>query len=357
MSLDARPPLRPTRRRPRARGLAAAVLLAGSVAWTGVEARDRARPPRATQGAPTAHRVDRAALMAIVRDLSAPALDGRRTGTAGAHRARALISSAFAALGLEPAGTSGYLQPFRFTDRRGDGALPPGGASAPPEIQAANVVGRIPGTRPEAPVFVVTAHFDHLGRRNGRMYPGADDNASGVAALIAVARYFTAHPPEHPLIVAALDAEEMGLRGAEHFVAHPPVPLDRIALNVNLDMVSRSARREVFVAGTHQTPALRPILEDVRRQSAVAVEFGHDRPNRRKGSAEDWTDLSDHGAFHRRGIPFVYFGVEDHADYHEPTDTADRIDPAFFGAVADTIVESIRALDAHFAVSPSSGRR
>jgi Zn-dependent M28 family amino/carboxypeptidase len=77
----------------------------------------------------------------------------------------------------------------------------------------------------------------------------------------------------------------------------------------------------------------------------VTIRFGHDRPRAESG-VEDWTRSSDHGPFHDAGIPFVYFGVEDHPDYHRPTDTADRIDPRFFGDVADMIVEAVRTFDA-----------
>ncbi len=119
-----------------------------------------------------------------------------------------------------------------------------------------------------------------------------------------------------------------------------------LALDVNLDMVSRNDRREIFAAGTYQSPWLKPILEDVQRRSAVRILFGHDRPVRLAGGVDDWTDESDQGPFNDAGVPFVYFGVEDHADYHEPTDTPDKIEPGFFGDAADMIVEAIVTLDA-----------
>ena len=141
------------------------------------------------------------------------------------------------------------------------------------------------------------------------------------------------------MIFVATDAEEMGLRGAQAFVGSALMPRGGVALNVNLDMVSRNATNEIFAAGTSHTPWLRPMVEDVLQRTPVTIRFGHDRAG---DALEDWTDQSDHGAFHARGIPFVYFGVEDHPDYHEPTDTADRINPGFFGDVADMIVEAIR---------------
>ena len=192
---------------------------------------------------------------------------------------------------------------------------------------------------------MVSAHYDHVGIRDGVTYPGADDNASGVAVLLAVARQLRRAAPRHPVLLVAFDAEELGLRGAEALVGSPLLPAAAVALNVNLDMVSRNDANEIFAAGTYQTPSLKPILEDVQRRSAVKLLFGHDRPMVKAGNVEDWTNQSDHGVFHEAGVPFVYFGVADHADYHQPTDTADKVNPQFFGDVADMIVESVVTLD------------
>jgi Zn-dependent M28 family amino/carboxypeptidase len=124
-----------------------------------------------------------------------------------------------------------------------------------------------------------------------------------------------------------------------------PVPRERIALNVNLDMVSRNDKREIFVAGTYHTPDLKPPLEEVARRAPITVLFGHDRPKALAGGVDDWTNQSDHGPFHSAKIPFIYFGVEDHPDYHKPTDTADKINRGFFVDVAETILDAVIALD------------
>jgi Zn-dependent M28 family amino/carboxypeptidase len=176
------------------------------------------------------------------------------------------------------------------------------------------------------------------------MYPGADDNASGVAALLAIARELQQRPLRHPVIIAALDAEERGLQGAKAFLTRPPVPPWQIALNINLDMLSRSSRNEIYAAGTYHYPALKAPLEQVQRRAAVALRFGHDVP-RERTRLDDWTLQSDHGEFHKAKIPFVYFGVEDHPDYHKPTDTADKIDPAFFRRVVEMILDAVVTLD------------
>ncbi len=301
--------------------------------------------PAVATGEAVRHHVDRDQLMSDVALLASPAFEGRRASTPGGLKARAWIVERFTALGLEPAGKTAYLDPFSFVHHSIRGLFTPGRPFRADYSDAANVIGAIPGSSPSASTIVVSAHYDHLGTVDGERYPGADDNASGVATLVAVARAFTIDRPAHRLLFVAFDAEEEGLRGAEAFVESGLVPLDRIALNVNMDMVSRNDRNEIFAAGTYQSPWLRPLLQDVQRRSGVKILFGHDRPVHRAGSVEDWTNQSDHGVFAAHDVPFVYFGVEDHDDYHRPTDTADRIDRRFFGDVADMIVEAVKTFD------------
>jgi Zn-dependent M28 family amino/carboxypeptidase len=206
-----------------------------------------------------------------------------------------------------------------------------------------NLIALCAGTDRSRPAIVLSAHYDHLGIRDGRMFPGADDNASGVATVLEIARACVARPFRHDLIVAVFDAEEMGLQGARAFVASPPVPSQRIALDVNLDMIARGDKGELYASGIHHHPSLKPLLAPVFARAPIKVLFGHDLPGT---GHEDWTMQSDHGVFHQAGIPFVYFGVEDHPDYHQPTDTADRINQEFFANAATVVLASLRALDA-----------
>ena len=281
---------------------------------------------------PATLRIDADRLMAAVTLLADPKYEGRAAGSPGGIAARGVIGERFVSIGLERIG-DGYLVPFTVAGKS---------ATAAP-VNGVNVVGLCPGRDPSLPVFVVSAHYDHLGIRDGVIYPGADDNASGVAVLLEVAAYCRKNPFRRSIVFAAFDAEEGGLRGARAFVARPPIEKDRIALNVNLDMVSRSDKREIYVAGTYHTPDLKAPLERVAKTARVKVLFGHDRPGT---GSDDWTSQSDHGAFHAAKIPFVYFGVEDHADYHKPTDTADKINRAFLADVAETVLEALVQLDA-----------
>jgi Zn-dependent M28 family amino/carboxypeptidase len=276
-------------------------------------------------------RVDAERLLEDVTFLAAPERAGREPETPGSRQARAFVEARFRELGLATFG-DGYVHPFTFTH----------GADPATRI-GANVVGYIPGTGHPERYIVVTAHFDHLGVRNGQIFHGADDNASGTAGMMAAAAYFAAHRPRHSILFVAFDAEEWGMGGSRTFVARPPVPRERMVLNVNLDMISRSEANELYAAGTYHTPALRAPLERAAAGAPIALRFGHDDPA--LGRDQDWTHQSDHYAFHQAGIPFVYFGVEDHPDYHRPTDVVENIDPVFHARAVDLVIRSIEALD------------
>jgi len=268
-------------------------------------------------------------MLGDLRALADDSMEGRATGSPGNDRARGYITEAFGQMGLEKV-YDGLAHQFAFS------------VDSSHSIVGTNIVGRVRGSGASQLTIVLSAHFDHLGIRGGRIFNGADDNASGVAAMLAIARYFAAHRPAHQIIFAAFDAEEVGLRGSQAFVSHPPLDLSRVAVDVNLDMVSHSDSL-LFVSGTYHYPQLRSIVEGVMIPDAVALRFGHDQPSGRPG--DDWTGASDHGPFHRARIPFLYFGVEDHPDYHQPTDDVDRINEPFFEDAANFILRVIEALD------------
>jgi len=276
--------------------------------------------------------VDRARLMARLAALSADSMQGRRAGTADAARARVWLTNELRRIGVKPLGST-FEAPFTMRARR-----------ATADTLGVNLLARIAGRRADGPVLVLSAHYDHVGVQNGLIHNGADDNASGTVALLAIAEHLMAHPPEHDVVFAFFDAEEAGLQGARAFVAQPPIPLSRIALNVNLDMVARQDGGAIWVAGTAHTPSLAPLVETVARSASVMVRVGHDRPTGKPG--DDWTGSSDHGAFHAANIPFLYLGVEDHADYHKPGDDADKVDPAFFAGVVNFATRLVATLDA-----------
>lgn len=302
--------------------------------------------PLPAAAAAIAPAVDGARLLDDVRTLASADFGGRRTGSEGSRKAQAFLQQRFAALGLIPFGAA-YAAPFSFTHASIKGLLAPGKAYKTAYPAAANYIGYIAGSARPQHFIVVSAHYDHLGIKDGRLYPGADDNASGVAAMLAIAAWFKDHPPRHTIVFAAFDGEELGLQGARAFLAALPFPKAQLALDLNLDMVSHNDRNEIYVAGTRYTPALAPLVAQAAARNSVNVRLGHDRPQLLTGTVEDWTGASDHGPFHEAGVAFLYFGVEDHADYHAPSDTFAHINPAFFTSVANLLVDVAATLDAH----------
>jgi len=277
-------------------------------------------------------------LLRDVETLSSEAMAGRKAGTPGGVKARDYVAQRFKQSGLKFYAPS-PLQFFTFTEPK-----------AAVEQQGANVVGYIKGKTFPNRYLVVTAHYDHLGVRNGEIYNGADDNASGTAALFAMGKYFSKHQPAHSIIFVAFDNEEGNGGGARKFVSEPPVDKGSIILNVNMDMISHNDRNELYATGTYHYPFLKPYLEKVATSGAVKLLFGHDTPDLPK--QENWTGQSDHFAFHSAKIPFIYFGVEDHKDYHKPTDDFENINRVFYVHAVETILEAVKAFDANLQSIP-----
>jgi Zn-dependent M28 family amino/carboxypeptidase len=274
-------------------------------------------------------RVDAAQIFHDVEVLSADDMEGRLAGSTGGQKARAYVLSRLKEAGVAPIGEA-FERPFTFPSRT-EG-----------ERKGANLVGVIRGTRDPDRFIVLTAHYDHIGVRGGQVFNGADDNASGVAALLAVAAYYSRTRPEHSLLIAALDAEESGLQGARALMQDPPVPADAMILNVNMDMVGRDPNNKLFAVGVYHNPFLKPYLENVA-QPPVALAFGHDRP----GESEDWTRDSDHYVFHEAGIPWIYFGVEDFDQHHKATDDSATIGREFLAGSAATVIAAVHEFDSH----------
>lgn len=279
--------------------------------------------------------VDGPAMLNLTETLSSDALEGRAAGSSGNAAARGFILKRFEAMELRRFhGTYEYAFPVL--------PGPMDGLSEPAD--GVNIVGWIAGETPgRGPMLVVTAHYDHLGIVDGEIYNGADDNASGVAALVGVAEYFERNPPKHDIVFAALDAEEIGYQGAKALVESGLIDLGRVALNMNFDMVGRSDAGELYVAGTTPYPQLKPMIDDLATQVPVTLLTGHDSPEL---GQDDWTNQSDHAVFHEIGIPFLYFGVEDHPGYHAPSDDYGDLTHDFFVRAGDTLVMAVKAADA-----------
>ncbi len=285
--------------------------------------------PARAQRAALLPAIDSAAAWHTLGALAHDSMQGRRMGTRGSAIARALLVQRLTHAGLVPM-APGFEQRFPVTLR--DTSVHEG----------VNVLAMVRGTD-TGRVLVVSAHYDHLGVSGGVVYNGADDNASGTSAALAMAEYFAAHRPRHDIIFAFFDGEELGMPGARAFVTSPPVPLARIAADVNFDMVSRLDKNELYAAGASQHPYFRPLLEATAAVAPVTLLLGHDTDAH--GAHDNWTNQSDHWAFHAGGVPWICFGVEDHPDYHRPTDDIERIDAGRFIGAVRTMAEFVRRLD------------
>ncbi|MEL7539660.1 MAG: M28 family peptidase [Pseudomonadota bacterium] len=272
----------------------------------------------------------------MLQALSADALQGRKVGTEENAQARAMIIERFEAVGVAPAG-DGFEHPFTY----GTFADPETGADTAPAKSGVNIIGRISGTSNSDVSMIITAHYDHVGVIDGEIHNGADDNASGVVGLLAAAEYFSTEPPLHDVVFLAFDAEEDRLGGAIAFVADPFESLDKVALNINFDMLSRGDNGILWASGTHHWPEMKPIMADLSARAPVDIQMGFDVGDGR----EDWTLLSDHAAFFRAGIPHLYFGVEDHPDYHKPTDDFERIDQDWFLRSIESVIMVASEMD------------
>ncbi|REG87121.1 M28 family peptidase [Algoriphagus antarcticus] len=275
-------------------------------------------------------------LLENIKFLSGDELKGRKTGSEGSAEARSFILDQFKNIGLETHYTD-FQQQFQFENRRENKTYE----------DAVNIVGFVAGSSSKK-LIVITAHYDHvgIGRPNSEgdsIYNGADDNASGTAALIELAKYFKENRPQHSMIFAALDGEEMGLQGAKALVKDFPFPMEQIVLNINMDMISRNEKGELYASGTYYNPILKTILENAASGSTPKLLFGHDEPNTGR---DNWTQSSDHGPFFTANVPHIYFGVEDHSDYHRPSDSFENIDQQFYINAVNLILKCTLALDA-----------
>jgi Zn-dependent M28 family amino/carboxypeptidase len=266
-------------------------------------------------------------LLKDLKELSSDAYQGRRTGTKGGEMAKNYIKKRFKSIGLAALPSlPNYEQKFTFTDNHKD------------TLNGYNVVGYVPGKTDD--VIVISAHYDHLGVIDNEIYNGADDNASGVAGLFKIASFYSKAKPNHTMIFVAFDAGEQGWKGSEVFVKNPPVSLSKIKMNINLDMISHNEKGQLYAAGTYKYPELRKYM--THTVPDLRILFGHDNPQQK---VDDWTYQSDQGAFDAANIPFVYFGVEDHKDYHKATDEFENINQAFFIKAANAILEIVDNID------------
>jgi hypothetical protein len=199
-----------------------------------------------------------------------------------------------------------------------------------------NVIGVLEGSDPDLKkqYVVVSGHYDHMGIVSGRLYAGADDDASGVVATLEVAQAFVLAglKPKRSFVFVCFDAEEQGLLGSEYYIEHPTAPLADTVANLNMDMIGKDeesltwnttaeqTRNMVNIVGTLYNPDLRKVIEQENKGLGLKLDYKTDTRD-----PEHWFARSDHFWFATRGIPQVLFNTGAQPDYHTENDTWDRI--------------------------------
>jgi len=291
------------------------------------------------------HHADARAIRSDIAYLASDRLEGRGTGTPGNDSAAAYIARRFAAIGLTPL-LPDFEQRFVAHPLAGHDA-------APRSLSTQNVAALLHGSDPalREQYVVVGAHFDHLGRSTeGALDPdrknvvrrGADDNASGTAAVLELARLFAAAPTRRSLVFVAFSGEEMGLLGSEYFVANSPIPLDSTIAMINFDMVGRLREDKLIVYGVATATEL-PALLDSANIAATTTPLPWRTPLRITALGDGYGP-SDHSSFYARNIPVLHFFTDLHEDYHRASDVLDKINAGGEAHVVEIAERVIRAI-------------
>ena len=303
---------------------------------------------------PPANAPDPVRIQRAIDYLASDDLEGRGTGTARNDSAAAYLARQDGAYGLLPLATdtaraecrvTPALQSCRtFLQRFVARGFEVVHAGHPEGLATQNVVAMIPGRDPalRGEYVVIGAHFDHLGRSasnaldpaaGNAIRNGADDNASGTAAALELARLFAARPARRSIIIAHFGGEELGLLGSQWFVEHPPVALDSLAAMVNFDMVGRLRNDKLIVYGVGTARELPAILDSANVAPRLAIT-----------AVGDGFGPSDQSSFYTKGIPVLHFFTDLHADYHTATDHADKINAAGEARVVALAERAVRSI-------------
>ncbi|HUL71215.1 MAG TPA: M20/M25/M40 family metallo-hydrolase [Gemmatimonadales bacterium] len=299
---------------PRRAAVAAAILLALIGRTSPLQGQAEASPER---------------VLNDVKYLASDALEGRWIGAPGADSAAAYLARRFKEIGLQ-APDSGWFQTFTIS-LTAPAAHEAGLAGA----EGRNVIGVLPGKDKalQEEVVIVGAHYDHLGTSGWnvldsdsarRIHNGADDNASGTAAVLAIAARLKKQRPACTVVVIAFSGEEEGLLGSAWYVKHPLFPLSRTRAMINLDMVGRLRNDRLLIMGTETAKELNGLVDSVNGIAGFDLH--------KKG---DGYGPSDQSSFYAAGIPVLYFFTDLHEDYHRASDDWEKINAQGLARVAE----------------------
>ena len=269
-----------------------------------------------------------------VKYLSSDELEGRYPGTKGSKLAIDYIVSQFKSSKLITYQNGSYLQPFDFSNLKNE------------TTQVSNVVGLITGNKSKDEYIVIGAHFDHLGfggvhsgsldMNSREIHNGADDNASGVAGIIELAKQLSYDQKSlnRSILFVAFNAEEQGILGSKFFINNFPVPKEKIVTMINLDMIGRLKSLSLNVSGTGTSPIFDTILDKSSKKYQLNI----------KKNPEGYGP-SDHASFYANNIPVLSFFTGGHSDYHRPSDDWTKINISGLKKILNMVHDVVLQID------------
>lgn len=272
--------------------------------------------------------------------LAADALGGRAIGTDGEQKAAEYLAQEFEKLGLQGKGTEGFFQPFTVSkpsNPHEEAVIGTDGEG----ITGRNVIAFL--DKKADKTIVIGAHFDHLGmggqgslhRGDSAIHNGADDNASGTAALVALAEVLKYEAINTNVLFIAFSGEENGLWGSNYFVKNPTIDLKTVNYMINMDMVGRlNEEKSLAVNGVGTSPSFVPVLDQINADSLKLV------------TSESGVGPSDHTSFYLQDLPVLHFFTGQHEDYHKPSDDSEKINYEGLVKVVRYISRLVTSLDA-----------
>lgn len=279
--------------------------------------------------------------------LASDEFEGRGTGTEGERKAAAWIAGKFESIGLTPKGDSSWYQTYRNIPRTAmqihHGDTSSLGMGLAKEITTRNVIAYL-DNKAEYTV-IIGAHYDHLGYGDENslwtgekaIHNGADDNASGVAGMLELAKWLALKPINttgHNYLFIAFSGEEKGLWGSNYFTKHPTIDLSKAAYMINLDMIGRmNSERALAINGVGTSPEWMKVIPNIKVEDLKIV------------TSESGTGPSDHTSFYNSNIPALHFFTGQHEDYHKPSDDAAKINYEGLASVVNFIKHLIVVLD------------
>ncbi|WP_288437359.1 M28 family metallopeptidase [uncultured Chryseobacterium sp.] len=259
--------------------------------------------------------------------IAADDMEGRDTGSKGQKKAGEYMINYYKNLGISaPKALGSYYQkvPSEFMKQRGGGNLP----------DSENILAFIEGSEKPDEIVVVSAHYDHVGTKNGVVYNGADDDGSGTVAVMEIAKAFqqakkAGKGPKRSILFLHVTGEEHGLFGSEYYSEHPVFPLANTVVDLNIDMIGRDdpanrGKQYVYVIGSEMLSSQLKVINEAanKRTNNLELNYKYDDLN----DPEQLYYRSDHYNFAKHNIPVAFFFDGIHEDYHKPGDDPEKID-------------------------------